>query len=55
MSLNVLVLKELSKPNFMKSAFVFFREKVMPGIFALLFVTALLLISVLLERRHLYF
>ncbi len=39
----------------MKTALKFLNEKVKPGLFALLFVTALLLISVLLERRHIYF
>ncbi len=39
----------------MKSVLSFIHEKVKPGLFALLFVTVLLLISVLLERRHIYF
>lgn len=39
----------------MKSVLSFINEKVKPGLFALLFVTVLLLISVLLERRHIYF
>ncbi len=39
----------------MKSMLTFIAEKVKPGLFALLFVVALLLISVLLERRHIYF
>jgi len=39
----------------MKSVLSFINEKIKPGFFALLFVTVLLLISVLLERRHIYF
>ncbi len=39
----------------MKSVISFLNEKVKPGLLALLFVTALLLISVILERRHIYF
>lgn len=39
----------------MKSILIFLNEKVKPGLFAVLFVTALLLISVILERRHIYF
>jgi hypothetical protein len=32
-----------------------FQKKIIPGIYALLFVTALLLLSVLLVRRSIYF
>lgn len=39
----------------MKSVLTFLNEKIKPGLFAVLFVTALLLISVILERRHIYF
>jgi hypothetical protein len=39
----------------MKSVLEFLNEKVKPGLFALLFVIALLLISLILERRHIYF
>jgi hypothetical protein len=39
----------------MKSVLRFLNEKVKPGLFAVLFVAALLLISMLLERRHIYF
>lgn len=39
----------------MKTMLIFLNEKVKPGLFALLFLAALLLISVFLERRHVYF
>ncbi len=39
----------------MKTMLIFLNEKVKPGLFALLFLAALLLISVFLERRHIYF
>jgi len=39
----------------MKSLIRYLHEKIKPGLFALLFVTALLLISLVLERRHIYF
>jgi hypothetical protein len=33
----------------------FIFKKIIPGFFAVLFVVALLLLSLLLERRHVYF
>lgn len=39
----------------MKSVLSFLNEKVKPGLFTLLFIVVLLLISIILERRHLYF
>jgi hypothetical protein len=39
----------------MKSVIHFLNERVKPGLFALLFITVLLLISIVLERRHIYF
>jgi hypothetical protein len=39
----------------MRAVLIFLNEKVKPNLFALLFVTALLLISLFLERRHIYF
>jgi len=39
----------------MKSMLVFLNERVKPGLFAVMFVVALLFISVFLERRHIYF
>lgn len=32
-----------------------FEKKIMPGVYAILFVTALLLLSVVLMRRYIYF
>ena len=32
-----------------------FMKKIVPGLYAFLFIVALLLISLVLERRHLYF
>lgn len=43
------------KSTFMESLKEIFERKIVPGLFAILFVTALLLLSVLLMRRHVYF
>jgi hypothetical protein len=39
----------------MSSVKALFQKKIIPGMFALLFVSALLLLSVLLVRRSIYF
>jgi hypothetical protein len=39
----------------MKRVKEFLIKKVMPGLLAMLFVTALLLVSIFVERRHIYF
>jgi len=39
----------------MESAKDFFRNKIVPGLHALIFVIALLLLSALLIRRHIHF
>jgi len=44
-----------NKANVMESVKLLFQKKIIPGFYALLFVTALLLLSILLVRRNIYF
>lgn len=46
---------EQLKSPFMKALKEIFEKKIVPGLFAILFVTVLLLLSVVLMRRHVYF
>jgi hypothetical protein len=39
----------------MESMKELFQKKIIPGVYAMLFVTALLLLSILLVRRNIYF
>lgn len=44
-----------TKATIMESVKEVFQKKIIPGFYALLFVTALLLLSILLVRRQIYF